>query len=94
MADTSLYWSQATGKGWNFAWSVGHTPFGSLSNVATLSFAQRDAAVRNLAVSYLNSSISHAALLIRGFEWLSPHDAGTQHVKAFLQPEQVRINSN
>lgn len=91
VADTSLFWSQATGKGWNFVWSIGQTPFSSLSNIHTLSFAQRDAAIRNLAVSYLNNSIAHAAHLIKGFAWLAPYDSGTHHVKAFLQPDQVCV---
>lgn len=89
VADSSLYWSQATGKGWNFVWGVGQTPFGVLSNMHSLSFVQRDAAVRNMALSYLNSSINHAALLIEGYQYMAPFDGGAQHVKAFLRPDQV-----
>lgn len=89
VADSSLYWSQATGKGWNFVWGVGQTPFGVLSNMHSLSFVQRDAAVRNMALSYLNSSINHAALLIEGYQYMAPFDGGEQHVKAFLRPDQV-----
>lgn len=90
IADSALYWSQATGKGWNFVWGVGQTPFGVLSNMHSLSFVQRDAAARNLALSYLNSSITHASLLIGGYRWLSPYEGGHQHVKAFLRPDQVK----
>lgn len=89
VADSSLYWSPATGKGWSFVWGVGQTPFGVLSNMHSLSFVQRDAAVRNMALSYLNNSIAHAALLIQGYQWMSPYDGDLQHVKTFLRPDQV-----
>jgi hypothetical protein len=90
VADSSLYWSQATGKGWNFVWGVGQTPFGALSNMHSLSFVQRDAAVRNLALSYLNSSIVHATLLVQGYQWIAPYHGDEQHVKHLLRPDQVR----
>lgn len=89
VADSSLYWSPATGKGWSFVWGVGQTPFGVLSNMHSLSFVQRDAAVRNMALSYLNNSMAHAALLIQGYQWISPYDGDMQHVKTFLRPDQV-----
>jgi len=87
IADSSLYWSQATGKGWSFVWNVGQTPFGVLSNIHSLSFVQRDAAVRNMALSYLNNSITHATTLVKGYEWLM-YDSH-QHVKNLLRPDQV-----
>jgi hypothetical protein len=91
IADPALSWSQATGKTWSFIWSVGQNPFGSLGSTATLSFAQTDAALRNMALAYLNSSMHHAAALIQGFDMLAP--AGTNghrhYVKSYLQPEQV-----
>jgi hypothetical protein len=92
IADPALSWSQATGKTWSFIWSVGQNPFGALGSTATLSFAQTDAALRNMALAYLNSSMHHAVALIRGFDMLAP--AGTNghrhYVKGYLQPEQVR----
>ncbi|KAF8068242.1 Ocrl [Scenedesmus sp. PABB004] len=88
VADGALSWSAATGKAWSFLWSVGGTPFGALSSGRALSFVQRDAAGRNLALAYLNSSMAHAATLIGGFEVLRP-DGHLRHVKSFLQPEQV-----
>eukprot|EP00879_Flechtneria_rotunda_P007305 GHRR01007663.1.p1 GENE.GHRR01007663.1~~GHRR01007663.1.p1 ORF type:complete len:735 (+),score=144.94 GHRR01007663.1:731-2935(+) len=88
VAETAVSWSQATGKTWSFLWSVGQTPFGALSNQATVSFAQRDAALRNMALAYLNSSMNHAAMLIKGFEFLAP-DGHLEQVKSYLQPDQV-----
>jgi len=92
VADTALSWSQATGKSWSFLWSVGQTPFSPLSSSATLSFAQKDAAQRNIALSYLNSSTVHAAALIKGFEVLAPN-GHLHHVKRYLQPDQVKSQS-
>ncbi|WIA11081.1 hypothetical protein OEZ85_011230 [Tetradesmus obliquus] len=91
IADPALAWSQATGKMWSFIWSVGQNPFGSLGSTASLSFAQKDAALRNMALAYLNSSMHHAAALMRGFEMLAPAGSNgrTHYVKGYLQPEQV-----
>jgi hypothetical protein len=94
VVDSGLFWSHATGKGWNFVWGVGQTPFGPLSNMASLSFVQRDVAVRNMALSYLNSSLTHAQLLIQGYQWMAPYDGGLQHVKNFLRPDQVGDSSS
>ncbi len=88
MADTSVHWSIATGKGWNYLWSLGHTPFGPLSTSTTLSFVQRDAALRNLAIATINGSIAHIQHLLDGFMRLSHPE---QHVKALLQPQMVRL---
>lgn len=70
-------------------WNVGQTPFGVLSNIHSLSFVQRDAAVRNLALTYLNNSITHATTLVKGYEWLL-YDSH-QHVKNLLRPDQVSL---
>lgn len=90
MSDTAISWSQATGKTWSFLWSVGQTPFGALSNSATLSFVQTDAALRNVMLSYLNSSMIHAAHLIGGFEMLAPN-GHMEYVKRYLLPDQVGV---
>ncbi|KAJ3686555.1 hypothetical protein LUZ61_015719 [Rhynchospora tenuis] len=44
----------------DYTWSVGHTPFGPFAETLTLSFAQRDAARRNVILSTLNYTISSA----------------------------------
>jgi hypothetical protein len=44
----------------DYTWSVGHTPFGPFSDILTPSFAQRDAARRNVLLSTLNYTISSA----------------------------------
>ncbi|XP_078177122.1 uncharacterized protein LOC144571647 [Carex rostrata] len=44
----------------DYTWSVGHTPFGPFSETLTLSFAQRDAAKRNVLLSTLNYTIASA----------------------------------
>jgi hypothetical protein len=49
---------------------------------------QVDAAGRNLALSYLNNSIAHAAALIRGFGMLAPEGLASS-VKTHLQPDAV-----
>ncbi|KAF3333475.1 hypothetical protein FCM35_KLT01166 [Carex littledalei] len=44
----------------DYTWSVGHTPFGPFAETLTLSFAQRDAAKRNVLLSTLNYTIASA----------------------------------
>ncbi|OWM73972.1 uncharacterized protein LOC116214016 [Punica granatum] len=44
----------------DYSWSVGQTPFGPFSEMSTLSFAQKDAARRNVLLTSLNYSISSA----------------------------------
>jgi hypothetical protein len=87
VSDTALFWSEATGRSWSFLWSLGATPFGPLSTSTTLSFAQRDAMVRNIALTALNASVSHVAALVDGFVKIGGHDV---MIRSFLPHEQVR----
>lgn len=86
VADTALFWSEATGRSWSFLWSLGPTPFGPLSTLGGLSFAQRDAMLRNLALAQINGSLSHVQALMRGFVSIGGPDA---QVKTLLAPDQV-----
>eukprot|EP00898_Chlorokybus_atmophyticus_P004638 jgi/Chlat1/5175/Chrsp33S05043 len=51
----------------NYLWSVGNTPFGPLSSIVSVSFAQRDAAHRNLVYTYLNETAGEAMDLLNEF---------------------------
>ncbi|GBF98920.1 hypothetical protein Rsub_11712 [Raphidocelis subcapitata] len=86
VADTAQFWSEATGRGWWWLWSVGDTPFGPLSASPALSFVQRDAARRNLVVASLNATVGHAAALVAGFAAVGGPEAT---VRSFLPPDQV-----
>ncbi|VFQ82714.1 unnamed protein product [Cuscuta campestris] len=44
----------------DYTWSVGNTPFGPFSEISSLSFVQKDAARRNVLLTYLNSSFTSA----------------------------------
>lgn len=44
----------------DYTWSVGHTPFGPFSEISSLSFVQKDAARRNVLLTWLNDSITSA----------------------------------
>lgn len=44
----------------DYTWSVGNTPFGPFSEISSLSFVQKDAARRNVLLTYLNSSLTSA----------------------------------
>ncbi|KAI8476830.1 MAG: hypothetical protein J3K34DRAFT_201157 [Monoraphidium minutum] len=87
VADTALFWSPATGRSWNWLWSLGSTPFGPLSASMALSFAQRDAMGRNLALAALNASAGHAAAVVAGFAKVG--GPGT-FVKAHLDSDQIQ----
>lgn len=71
----------------DYTWSVGQTPFGPFSESSSLSFAQRDAARRNVLLSSLNYTISSA---VDVFESMMTHGGDrkllqkNQHVE-FLQ---------
>ena len=80
VAETALAWSPATGRSWAWLWAHGPTPFGPLSALATLSFVQRDAALRNLAVLALNASSARAAALVDGVAKFAGADALARHV--------------
>ncbi|GBF97962.1 hypothetical protein Rsub_10635 [Raphidocelis subcapitata] len=86
VADTSVFWSPATGRSVSHRWSLGPTPFGPLSTSAALSWPQRDAARRNLVLAALNASAGHAAALIEGVVRVAGPDAS---VRALLHAEQV-----
>lgn len=91
VSDTSVHWTEATGRGWSFLWSLGPTPFGPMSVTNTLSFAQRDAMLRNLALVTMNRSIVHASALIKGFGVLA---GDHEHVKKHLIPDQVGADAS
>jgi len=86
VSDTALFWSEATGRSWSYLWSLGPTPFGPLSSSTTLSFSQRDAMVRNMALASINASVGHVVALLEGFIKIGGPDA---MVKSFLAPDQV-----
>ncbi|GLU11138.1 hypothetical protein SLE2022_279030 [Rubroshorea leprosula] len=44
----------------DYTWSIGQTPFGPFSEISSLSFVQKDAARRNVLLTYLNYSITSA----------------------------------
>jgi hypothetical protein len=54
-----------------------------------MSFAQRDAMRRNAALTAMNISVYHTLLLLEGYNTLSGHEGDKQHVKTFLNAEQV-----
>ncbi|KAL2613662.1 hypothetical protein R1flu_025354 [Riccia fluitans] len=65
VAPTHLTWSaQHNSSLVDYRWAVGQTPFGPFSDSMSLSFAQRDAAPRNILYSMLNQSISSALDLL------------------------------
>ncbi|BBN17816.1 hypothetical protein MPTK1_7g17090 [Marchantia polymorpha subsp. ruderalis] len=65
VAPTHLTWSaQHNSSLVDYRWAVGQTPFGPFSDSMSLSFAQRDAAPRNVLYSMLNQSISTALDLL------------------------------
>jgi hypothetical protein len=86
VAETSAFWSPATGRSVSHTWSLGRTPFGPLSTSSELSWAQRDAAKRNLVLAALNASVGHAAALLEGVVRVAGPDA---RVGAVLAAEQV-----
>lgn len=90
VSDTAMFWSEATGRGWSYLWSLGHTPFGPLSSLPTLSFTQRDAMTRNMALAHINASVTHVGELMRGFLLLAGQEA---HVKNFIALDQVRCRA-
>ncbi|KAL3679211.1 hypothetical protein R1sor_022167 [Riccia sorocarpa] len=65
VAPTHLTWSAEHNSSLvDYRWAVGQTPFGPFSDSMSLSFAQRDAAPRNVLFSMLNQSISSALELL------------------------------
>ncbi len=65
MAHSSLRYTPASGVGWNHLWSLGPTPFGPLSALATASSAQGGAALRNLAVVELDRHTGRIAAVLQ-----------------------------
>jgi len=86
VADTGVFWSPSTGRSWSYLWSLGPTPFGPLSTSTTLSFTQRDAMVRNMALATLNASVAHVTLLLEGVVGAAGPDVP---VRTVLNPDQV-----
>ncbi|TKY50362.1 hypothetical protein E2542_SST27823 [Spatholobus suberectus] len=69
VSPTHLRWSpQHNGTLVDYTWSMGQTPFGPFSEMLTLSFAQKDAARRNVLLTSLNYSVSSAADVLRSVE--------------------------
>jgi len=65
VAPTEDSWNPATNAtDKSYLWSVGSTPFGALSFGGT-SFAQREAAMRNILISHMNVTVTEAARLLR-----------------------------
>ncbi|KAK1410153.1 hypothetical protein QVD17_36687 [Tagetes erecta] len=61
VSPTHLVWSaQHNTTLVDYTWSVGHTPFGPFSELSSLSFIQKDAAKRNVLLTYLNYTITSA----------------------------------
>ncbi|GAB2287932.1 hypothetical protein Dimus_022284 [Dionaea muscipula] len=61
VSPTHLVWSSKHNSTVvDYTWSVGQTPFGPFSEISSLSFVQKDAARRNVALTWLNESISSA----------------------------------
>ncbi|XP_039143521.1 uncharacterized protein LOC120280672 [Dioscorea cayenensis subsp. rotundata] len=49
----------------DYTWSVGQTPFGPFAESSSLSFAQKDAAKRNVLLTSLNYTISSAIVVLQ-----------------------------
>lgn len=93
VADPALQWSPVTGKQWNYLWSVGNNPFSPLSALTSHSFAQADAAGRNLALTYINGTVSYAVGVLKGFMKLSTNGyIATALPKEMLSTYQQRLN--
>ncbi|GMH27032.1 hypothetical protein Nepgr_028875 [Nepenthes gracilis] len=61
VSPTHLVWSQRHNSTLvDYTWSVGRTPFGPFSEISSLSFVQKDAARRNVLLTWLNESITGA----------------------------------
>lgn len=61
VSPTHLLWSPRHNSTLvDYTWSVGQTPFGPFSEIASLSFVQKDAARRNVLLTSLNYSITSA----------------------------------
>ncbi|KAB1211651.1 hypothetical protein CJ030_MR6G002146 [Morella rubra] len=61
VSPTHLLWSpRHNTTSVDYTWSVGQTPFGPFSEISSLSFAQKDAARRNVLLTSLNYSITSA----------------------------------
>ncbi|XVF58205.1 hypothetical protein PTKIN_Ptkin07bG0045300 [Pterospermum kingtungense] len=61
VSPTHLLWSPTHNSTLvDYTWSVGQTPFGPFSEIASLSFVQKDAARRNFILTSLNYSITSA----------------------------------
>lgn len=66
VAHSSLRYTPASGVGWNHLWSLGPTPFGPLSALATASSAQGGAALRNLALVEMDRHTGRIAAVLQG----------------------------
>ncbi|GAB4832160.1 hypothetical protein Ancab_006177 [Ancistrocladus abbreviatus] len=61
VSPTHLVWSPTHNSTLvDYTWSVGQTPFGPFSEISSLSFVQKDAARRNILLTWLNESITSA----------------------------------
>ncbi|GJP39609.1 hypothetical protein CLOM_g145 [Closterium sp. NIES-68] len=59
----------------NWRWSVGMTPFGPFSRHTSLSMAHRDAALRNVVLSVLNTTISSTLHLLTAMQKYGSEEA-------------------
>eukprot|EP00798_Chlamydomonas_sp_ICE-L_P030548 gene30548-35578_t len=71
LPDTSTFYTPAGGKGSNYLWSVGNTPFGPLSDKVALTAAQVEAAHRNIGLALLNESLTRVHRVLGGLESIS-----------------------
>ncbi|GAV70258.1 hypothetical protein CFOL_v3_13756, partial [Cephalotus follicularis] len=79
VSPTHLLWSpQHNNTLVDYTWSIGQTPFGPFSDMSSLSFVQKDAARRNVLLTFLNHSISSA---IDVLESISAHGGDRKLLK-------------
>jgi hypothetical protein len=63
----------------NFLWSVGTTPFGPFSPAVALSFAQRDAGVKNILYNEIHTILEEINLLFNHFKVCCSVVSGTNY---------------
>lgn len=72
LANTSTFYTPATGPGLNYLWSVGPTLFGPLSSSLHLPAPLAALLPRNLALAALNDSSARIVRVLNGFATLCP----------------------
>uniref|UniRef100_A0A7S0RHP8 DUF7906 domain-containing protein n=1 Tax=Chlamydomonas leiostraca TaxID=1034604 RepID=A0A7S0RHP8_9CHLO len=71
VANTSTFYTPATGPGQNHLWSVGATPYGPLASTLHLPAPLAALLPRNLALSTLNATTSRIVRVLQGFDALT-----------------------